>query len=82
VLEEYITEEQRSVVRSFSGQKGSMKRTYIKKYFSYLAGSVCPVKRFTTGGRLFTDEEEVEMEVRKWLRQQSKTFMLRVSTHK
>jgi hypothetical protein len=26
------------------------------------------------GGRHFTDDEEVEMEVRKWLRQQSKDF--------
>jgi hypothetical protein len=42
-------------------------------------GSVCCVKRFTAGsrnfhydGKRFADDEEVEMEVRKWLRQQSK----------
>jgi hypothetical protein len=29
-------------------------------------------------GKLFTDDEEVDMEVRKWLRQQSKSPMLRV----
>jgi histone-lysine N-methyltransferase SETMAR len=32
-------------------------------------------------GKSFADEEEVETEVPKWLRQQSKTSMLRVSTH-
>jgi hypothetical protein len=32
-------------------------------------------------GRRFADDEEVEMEVRKWLRQQSKRLVLRVSTH-
>jgi hypothetical protein len=31
-------------------------------------------------GKRFSDDEEVETEVRKWLRQQSKTSMLRVST--
>jgi hypothetical protein len=31
------------------------------------------------GGRRFADDREVEMEVWKWLRQQSKNFMLRVS---
>jgi hypothetical protein len=40
------------------------------------------------GGKCFqpwwqnlADDEEVETEVRKWLRQQSETSMLRVSTH-
>jgi hypothetical protein len=31
-------------------------------------------------GKRFADDEEVETEVRKWLRQQSKYSMLRVST--
>jgi hypothetical protein len=31
-------------------------------------------------GKCFTDDDEFETEVRKWLRQQSKTYMLRVST--
>jgi hypothetical protein len=34
-------------------------------------GSVCRVKRFQLGGKYFADEE-VETEVLKWLRQQSK----------
>jgi hypothetical protein len=33
------------------------------------------------GGKHFADDEEVETEVRKWLRQQSETSMLHVSTH-
>jgi hypothetical protein len=32
-------------------------------------------------GKSFIDDEEVEPEARKWLRQQSKTYMLRVSKH-
>jgi hypothetical protein len=36
--------------------------------------SVCRVKRFTTGFRNSLKDEEVETEVRKWLRQQSKDF--------
>jgi hypothetical protein len=32
-------------------------------------------------GRYFSDDEEFETEVRKWLRQQSKTSMFRVSNH-
>jgi hypothetical protein len=37
-------------------------------------GRVFGVKRFHLGGKGFTDDEEVETEVRKWLRQQSKDF--------
>jgi hypothetical protein len=37
-------------------------------------GSVCRVKRFSLGGKRFANDEEVETEVRKWLRQQSKDF--------
>jgi hypothetical protein len=33
------------------------------------------------GGKRFADDEEVETEVRNWLKQQSKTSILRVSTH-
>jgi hypothetical protein len=46
------------------------------------------VKRFTNGsrnchvdGKCFVDDEEVETEVPKWLRQQSKDFYAVVSTH-
>jgi hypothetical protein len=34
----------------------------------------CHVKLFSLGGKRFTDDEEVETEVRNWLRQQSKDF--------
>jgi hypothetical protein len=37
-------------------------------------GSFCHVKRIRLGGKRFADDEEVETEVRKWLRQQSKDF--------
>jgi hypothetical protein len=53
---------------------------FIKKCFLFTVGSVCSVKLFTTvsrncdlGGKRFADEE-VETEVRKWLREQSKYF--------
>jgi hypothetical protein len=39
-----------------------------------MLGSVCRVKRFPLGGKPLADDEEVETEVRKWLRQQSKDF--------
>jgi hypothetical protein len=58
-----------------------MQRIVINKCFLFIVGSVCRLKRFTPcqlGGKRFADDEEVETEVRKWLRQQS---MLRVSTH-
>jgi hypothetical protein len=48
VLEGYPTEEQHSVVR-VSGQKDSMQRILIKKYFLFTVGSVYRVERFTTG---------------------------------
>jgi hypothetical protein len=50
VPEEYTTAEQRSVV-CFCGQKELMKRIFIKKCFLFKVGSVCRVKRFTTGSR-------------------------------
>jgi hypothetical protein len=36
--------------------------------------SVCRVKPFHFGGNRFADDEEVEMEVRKWLRISLKDF--------
>jgi hypothetical protein len=39
-----------------------------------MLGSVYRVKLFHLGGRRFFDDEEVETELRKWLRQQSKDF--------
>jgi hypothetical protein len=49
-----------------------MQRIFIKKRFLSKVGSVSRVKRFSLGGTLFADDEEVEMKVPKWLRQQSK----------
>jgi hypothetical protein len=51
-----------------------VQKVLIKKCFLFTVGSVCRVKWFTSGGRRFADGEEVETEVRKWLRQQSKDF--------
>jgi hypothetical protein len=90
VIEECITEEQRSVVRLFffCGKKDSMQRTFFIKCFLFKVESVCHVKRFTTGsknchlgGKHFAEDEDVETEDRKWLRQKPTTSMLRVWTH-
>jgi hypothetical protein len=40
----------------------------------FKVGSVCRVKRFSLGGKRFADDEGIETEVRKWLRQKSKYF--------
>jgi hypothetical protein len=60
--------------------KGLNEKDIHKKIVPFTVGSVCRVKRFSHGGKGFVDNEKVETEVRKWLRQQSKTSMLRVST--
>jgi hypothetical protein len=62
LLEECITEEQCSVVRFFCGQNDSVQRIFIKKCFMFMLGS-------GYGGKRFVDDEEVETEVRNWLRQ-------------
>jgi hypothetical protein len=46
-----------------------VQRIFIKKCFLFAVGSVRRVKRFTSGSN-----EVVEMEMPKWLRQQSKDF--------
>jgi hypothetical protein len=66
MLEDFTTEEQRSIVR-FCGQKVSIQRIFIKKRFLFTVGSVCRLKWFHLGGKRFADEE-IEMELRKWLR--------------
>jgi hypothetical protein len=48
VLEVFTTEDQRSVVL-----RDSMQRIFIKKCFLFTVGSVCRVKRFTTGRQTF-----------------------------
>jgi hypothetical protein len=70
VLEMYTAEEQLSVFLSFCGCKDSMQKAFIIKYFLITVGSICCVKRFSLDGKRFADGEEVDMEVRKWLRQQ------------
>jgi hypothetical protein len=42
--------------------------------FPVYLGSVCRLKRYHINGNRFADDDEVETEVRKWLRQQSKDF--------
>jgi hypothetical protein len=78
VLVEYTTEEQSFVVRFFCAQKDSIQRIFIKKHFLFTVGSVCPVKRFTTGSRNYTKDIQKSQimldHVRKWLRQQLKDF--------
>jgi hypothetical protein len=55
-----------------------VQRIFIKKCFLFTVGIVyCNT---VLGGIFLPDDEEVEMDVRNWLRQQSKTSMLRVST--
>jgi hypothetical protein len=77
MLEQYTTEEQCPVVR-FCGQKDSMQRIFIKKCFLFTVGSVCCVKRFTTGLRNSLKEVQNSQmmpdQVQNWLRQQPKDF--------
>jgi hypothetical protein len=54
------------------GQKDSIQRIFIKKCSLFRVGSVCRVKRITAVSKSFADDEEVETEVRKWLRQHTK----------
>jgi hypothetical protein len=63
--------------------KGLNAKDIVKKYFLltvvFVAESGSQLGR--ERGKRFADDEEVETEVQKWLRKQSKTSMLRVSTH-
>jgi hypothetical protein len=80
VHEECTIDEQRSVVRFFLYvQNDAMQRIFITKRFLFTAGSVCRVNPFIIGSRnslkdvrKFVDDAPVQ--VRKWLRQQSKDF--------
>jgi hypothetical protein len=78
VLQECITEEQRSVVRFFYGQRDSMQRIFIKKYFLFMVGCFYRLKRFTTVSRnSLKDVRKSQVmpdQARKWLRQQSEDF--------
>jgi hypothetical protein len=77
VFDGYTTEERRSVVR-FLWAKGLNTKVIHKDIFLFTVGSVCRVKRFTTGSRnSLKDTRKSQMmpeQVRKWLKQQSKDF--------
>jgi hypothetical protein len=64
----------------FCGQRDSIQRIFVKEYFLFKVGSVCGVMRLHHGDKCSADDEEVETEVCKWLKQ-SKSSVLRVSTH-
>jgi hypothetical protein len=74
VHEECINEEQRSVVRFLWAKRLNAKDIY-EEMFSVYGGKCLSRKVVRTWakkrGRRFADDEEVETEVRKWLRQQS-----------
>jgi hypothetical protein len=72
VLVVYTTEERRSVVG---------KRTIHKEMFPVYGTMQCDSQLGRETWHIFADDEEVETEVRNRLRQQSKTYMLRISTH-
>jgi hypothetical protein len=82
VLEECNIEEQRSVVR-FLWAKGLNAKDIHKEMFPFYGGKCLSLKvvhdlvEKVSQGRATDDETEV----RNWLRQQSKTSMLWVSTH-
>jgi hypothetical protein len=63
VLEEYTTEEQRSLV-CFCGKKDAMQRIFIKKYFLFTVGSVGSIKELSLCGKHFADDEDVETTVK------------------
>jgi hypothetical protein len=85
VLEEYDTEEQRSVVH-FLWAKGLNAEDIHKEMFSAYGGKCLSRKAVHNWtekrGKRFADDEEVETEVRKCLRHESEDSMLRVSTHR
>jgi hypothetical protein len=53
VLEEYTTDEQRSVVRFLWAKElnAKKKKIFLKKCFTFMVGSVFRVERFTSGSR-------------------------------
>jgi hypothetical protein len=76
-LEECATGEQRSVVRLLWA-KGLNAKDIHNKFFLFMVGSVCHVKRFTTGLRNSLKDVQMSQmmpnQVQKWLRQQSEDF--------
>jgi hypothetical protein len=77
MLEEYTTEEQRSIVRSLWAK--GLNATHIHKEMFPVYGWKCSsLKAVHNGveksGKYFADDEEAETEVRKWQREESKDF--------
>jgi hypothetical protein len=68
VFEMYTTEEQ-CCCEFFYGENDSMQRIFIKKCFLFMVRSVCRVNRLHLGGKRFADDQAVETEEWKWLRQ-------------
>jgi hypothetical protein len=84
VFADFTTEEQRSVVR-FLWTK-LLDANYNHKETFPVYGGECLSRKAVHSwnekrGKDFADDEKVETEVRKWLRQSQKTPTLRVSTH-
>jgi hypothetical protein len=78
MFEESITEKQRSVVR-FVSTKGLNAKDIPKKMFP-VYGRKCLMRKTVHNwvekrSKRFAEEEEVETEVRKWLREQSKRLV-------
>jgi hypothetical protein len=77
VLEDCTTEEQRSIVRFLWAKELKAKDIHKEMYPVY--GGKCLLCKAAHNwcekrGKLFADDEELETEVRKWLRQLSKDF--------
>jgi hypothetical protein len=81
VLEVYTTEEENSLMRFFLWAKGLNAKDIHKEMFSVYGGKCLSRIAVSTGsrnchlgGNIFADNEDVETDVRKWLRQQPKDF--------
>jgi hypothetical protein len=78
VLKECITEEHRSVMRFFCGQKVLLQRIITNKCFLFTVRSVCRRKRFTIWSRNSLKDVRKSLmmtdQVRKCLRQQLRRF--------
>jgi hypothetical protein len=77
VLEEYTTEERRSVMR-FLWAKGLNANDIHKAMFPVYGGKCLPCKAVHSWvekrGKRFADDEEVETELQKWLKHRPKDF--------
>jgi hypothetical protein len=62
----------RVLLSIFIGKMTQCKGYSLKQYFLVMVGSFCSVKRSQLGDKRFAHDGEVETEIRKWLRPQSK----------